>query len=137
MHTVSIQSDNMVEAVLNAAQPLVLFRCGTMVMAAPLAQAYRFDEIDYVAGATRASYLDDSLPLHAIDKPETGRKSVIVFGPEGGLEGLVVDEILDIVAYNGFIPQTSQPSYGAVMVRGRVTEIVNLDWFRGQEARAA
>lgn len=137
MHIATNQPDNMITAVLEAAQPLVLFRCGDMTMAAPLAQAYRFDEIQYSAGAQNAPYLDETLTLHCIEAMDSGRKSVIVFGPEERPEALVVDEILDIVAYNGLIPQTAQPSYGAVMVRGRVTEIVNLDWFLSHGKRAA
>ena len=137
MNAVTIQDDNLVEQVMNAAQPLVLFRTSGMVMAAPLTQAYRFDELDYLAGSQTATYQGALLPVHSISKLATGRKPVIMFGNDNALEALVVDEILDIVAYNGMLPQTFQASAGAAMIRGQVTEIVNLNWFSTQKARAA
>lgn len=133
----SRNTDNLVDAVLAAPQPLVLFRSSGMVMATPLSQAYRFDEVDYTAGETIALQNNQPMTVHSISKLSTGRKPVILFGPAGALQGLIVDEIMDIIAYEGRLSPASQASAGTALIRGRVTEIINLEWFLSLNAQAA
>lgn len=116
---------------------LLLFRAkNDNLKAVQLEHAVRLEEIDiadleYAAGQNVVQYNGRLMPIYFYNgrREGSGKKPVIVFNQDGGLSGLLVDSILDIVAYSGDIAPSQKKITSSVIIEEKATDIVNLFWF--------
>lgn len=123
-------------------QSLLLFRAGEgapkAVVLSNVARLEEFDAdvIEDVGGRSVVQYRGDIMPLVELTEALGGTPSPrgnavqVIAHAEGDFSvGIVVDEILDIVAQRIDLKPSygSSPLLGSAVVQGRVTEIVDLD----------
>lgn len=116
---------------------LLLFQVQSDALKAiPLENAQRLEEIDiadleYAAGQNVVQYNGKLMPVYFFGgkREGSGKKPVIVFQQDGGLSGLLVDRILDIVNYEGPLALSEKKIGGSVIIKEHATDIVNLSWF--------
>lgn len=137
----ALNRDRKVETVAGIDQgeelPLLLFNAGDDNLKAVLLQnVARLEEVDlanieYAGGQRVVQYGNTLMPIHLCDPktklPASGRRPVIVFKNGDGLEGLMVDRILDITSHRGEYQINSEGELeGSAIIQGRATDIINL-----------
>jgi two-component system chemotaxis sensor kinase CheA len=116
---------------------LLLFHAqNNNLKAIPLEHALRLEEIDiadleYAAGQNVVQYNGRLMPVYFYGgrREGTGKKPVIVFSQDGGLSGLLVDQILDIVSYEGTVTLSQKKIGKSVIIADKATDIINMFWF--------
>ncbi len=127
--------------------PLLLFTAGdAQLKAVPLQHVARLeeiniDDIERAGGRRVVQYGDKLMPVYLCDAgmelPAAGKRPVIVFKAQDGQAGLLVDRILDITTHRGDyqIREDGRGDLeGSAIVRGEVTDIVNLASARFRDA---
>jgi two-component system chemotaxis sensor kinase CheA len=133
---------------------MLLFRAGSsMIKAVPLALVARLEDIpreqiEHVSGGKVTQYRGQLMPLISMHDQESEEptQAVLVFNERGRIMGLMVDEILDIVATELRIELTAaRPGLlGTAVIAGHATDIVDIsywltqahqDWFSGTQAQ--
>jgi len=131
-------------------------------MALPLARVVRLEEflrtsVERVGGREVIQYRGEILPLvdlssalperrrgsrppaDGVETPPSENLQVVVVALEGRRIGLVVDRVLDIVeeSLDGLRPSTRPGVRGCLVIRGRVTELLDVDVALAQAGAAA
>lgn len=121
---------------------LLLFMAGGKSMKGiPLKHVSRLEEIDLArvetAGGQRViQYGNMLMPVFSAngrDLPPEGKKPVIVFATRTGLAGLVVEQILDVTAFDGALQLEGNGDIsGSAIIDGKATDILNLSRHQGE-----
>jgi two-component system chemotaxis sensor kinase CheA len=132
----ALQEIAAIENALGVTQLLLFQVQNDTLKAIPLENATRLEEIDmddleYAAGQNVVQYNGRLMPIYFFGgrREGSGKKPVIVFQQDGGLSGLLVDRILDIVLYEGPLALSQKKIGGSVIIKDKATDIVNLSWF--------
>jgi len=121
---------------------MLLFRAGSsMIKAVPLALVARLEDIpreqiEHVSGGKVTQYRGQLMPLISMHDQESEEptQAVLVFNDRGRIMGLMVDEILDIVATELRIELgAARPGLlGTAVIAGHATDVVDISYWLTQ-----